>query len=113
MAADDLAEPLGALTVGGIAGAACFLLCALFLGPLCGVVIAVVSVLIAFARRARDAALMFAAAAIVAAVALLPRMATPGTRWTAATILAALLYGIGLALAARAEARARARAAHP
>jgi hypothetical protein len=91
--AGDQLEPLGALLVGGVCGAIGFALCALWLGPMAGIVIALVAAIIAFARRAPGPASNFVAAAALCAIALMPS--------TIAIFAAALCFGYGVVLAAR------------
>lgn len=100
--AAGVAEPVDALIVGGVLGATCFFLSALFFGPFCGILVAALSALYAFARRARVAALIFVGTAIVMATAIRPAATSSST----VTSVASLAFGIGLALLARSAARA-------
>lgn len=86
-------EPLAALLVGGVFGAIGFALCALWIGAVVGIEIALVAAIVAFAQKARGPALNFVAAAALCAIALLPS--------TIAIVAAALCFANGLALAAR------------
>ncbi|MEO7039468.1 MAG: hypothetical protein ABI446_07910 [Gemmatimonadaceae bacterium] len=93
----DATEPLGALLVGGVAGAACFALCVFLFGPVTGIVIAVVAAIGALVRRSSLAATTFVAAAVLSGVALIPL--------TIAIFAAALSFGEGLILLVRAPRR--------
>ena len=86
-------DPLWARLVGGAAGAVCFGLCVLLVGPTFGVVVAIVAALIARLRHANGASLPFAAAGAICAIAFLAP--------TTAIALASLAFGAGLTLAAR------------
>jgi hypothetical protein len=90
-------EPSWALLIGGVSGAATFLLCALLFGARTAIAIAAVSMIVALVRRDRAAAVTFAVSAALATIGLLPS--------TAALIAAALVFGIALALFARARMR--------
>ncbi|MEP7085763.1 MAG: hypothetical protein ABI884_00390 [Gemmatimonadota bacterium] len=86
-------EPLAALVAGGAFGAVAFALCALFLGVVSAIAISVAAALVAVARRRLSLAMIFAASAVVSALALgAPTIAIP---------CAALVFGAGLASAAR------------
>jgi hypothetical protein len=98
---DETFEPLGALMVGGAAGALTFLLCALLFGARWAIAIAIVAAVASLVKRMRAPAIVFAAAGAFAAMALAPS--------TLALLVASVTFGIGLALAARAVARAVAR----
>jgi hypothetical protein len=91
-AGDDV-EPLGALLIGGICAATGFALCALWLGPMVGIVIALIAAIFSLIRRARGPALIFVTAAALCAIALLPS--------TIGILAAALCFANGLVLAAR------------
>ena len=86
-------EPLGALLVGGVFGATGFALCALWLGAVVGIEIALVAATIAFGQKERGPASIFVAVAALCAIALLPS--------TIASVVAALCFATGLVLAAR------------
>ena len=87
-------EPSGAVaaTVGAAFGAVPFALCAMWLGPVASLVIAVVSTLHAMWRRRAWPGLAFVVAGALSAAAT----------WPSATfaLLGGLAYGFGLALAA-------------
>ena len=87
-------EPVAALVAGGVAGALDFALCALWLGPVTGIIIALVATVATGARRMPRAAITFVAAAALSAVALHPS--------TFALLAAALCFGVALARTARA-----------
>ena len=88
-------EPSGAVaaTVGAAFGAVAFALCAMWLGPVASLVIAVVSTLHAMWRRRAWAALAFVVSGGLSAVALRPSATF--------ALLGGLVYGLGLALAAQ------------
>lgn len=79
-------------TVGAAFGALAFALCALWLGPVAGLAIALLSTLHALWRRRPRVALAFVVAGALSAAAT----------WPSATfaLLGGLAYGFGLALAA-------------
>jgi hypothetical protein len=95
----EAAEPWSALLIGGILGAATYLLCALLFGARTAIVIAAVAMIVALVRRIPKAAIAFAVAAALAAAWLIPS--------TAALIAAAAAFGVALALFARAWMRER------
>ncbi|MBA2685033.1 MAG: hypothetical protein H0U66_11120 [Gemmatimonadaceae bacterium] len=90
-------EPLAALVAGGAFGAAAFALCALFLGVVSAIAISVAAAIVAAVWRRLSLAMIFAASAVVSALALVaPTIAIP---------CAALVFGAGLASAARTARR--------
>jgi hypothetical protein len=95
----DAAEPLSALSIGGILGATTFLLCALLFGARAAIGIAAVAMIVALVRRMPAAAIAFAAATALSAAGLIPS--------TAALVGASAAFGIALALFARGGMRER------
>lgn len=81
------------MTVGATFGAVAFALCALWLGPVAGLAIALASTLRALWRRHAWSALAFVVAGALSAAAFRPS--------TTLLLLAALVYGAGLALASK------------
>jgi hypothetical protein len=98
------AEPWGALLIGGVMGGTTFLLCALLFGARVAIAIAAVAMIVALVQRLPQAAIAFAAAAVLSAAGLLPSIA--------ALIGAAAAFGIALALYARARTREREALVH-
>jgi hypothetical protein len=92
-------EPRGALVIGGMLGAATFLLCALLFGARAAIAIAAVAMIVALVRRLQGPAIAFAATVALTAAGLIPS--------TASLIAASAAFGIALALYARARARER------
>ena len=89
-------RPPWALLAGGALGAICFALCALFLGHVTGIAIGLVLAIVALARRAVQAAVLFVAAAALCGAGLFVAPAT-------AIFAAALCFGGGLVALASAH----------
>jgi hypothetical protein len=96
------AQPPAAIFVGALAGALTFALCTLWIGPVAGILIALVATLLVLAHRNALAAIAFVAAGALAALAL--RSSTRAT----ATLLASACFAAGLAVATRVTPRSRA-----
>jgi MFS family permease len=77
-----------ALFLGATAGALAFLLAALFVGAALGALVALVATVLALRRRSLITTVVFAAATILSAVAIIAPTAT--------LVIAAALFGIGL-----------------
>jgi hypothetical protein len=89
----NASEPLAAVIVGAVAGALAFALCALWLGALTGIFIAVACAAVALERRRLFAAAIFALSAALCALALL----VP----TIPIVVGGCTFGAALAAAAR------------
>jgi hypothetical protein len=96
-ASADVLEPPWALSLGGLAGAACFFLFAMLFGVRWAIAAAAAAALVALVKHERIGSISFVAAGALSAIALAPS--------TAALFIASLAFGGGLAFAARAYAR--------
>jgi len=90
-------EPPWALSVGGVAGAICFFLFAMFVGAKWAVAATAVAAIVALVKRVPLAASVFVIAGVLSAIGSAPS--------TTMLFIASLAFGAGLALAARAYAR--------